>query len=88
MWTVDYTETARRNLKKLDRLVEERIRAYMKEVAKLPAPRMRGKALEGPLSEFWKYRIGDYRAICRIEDNALVVLVVKIGHRREVYKRQ
>ncbi len=88
MWTVDYTEAARRALKKLDRPTEERIRAYMKDIAKLPAPRMRGEALEGPLSEFWKYRIGKYRVICRIEDDALVVLVVKIGHRREVYRRQ
>ena len=88
VWQVDYTEAARRMLKKLDRPVAERIRAYMKEIAQLPAPRMRGDALEGPLSEFWRYRIGDYRVVCRIEDRVLIVLVVKIAHRREVYKRR
>lgn len=60
----------------------------MKEIARLPAPRMRGDALEGTLPEFWRYRVGDYRVVCRIEDSALIVLVVKIAHRREVYKQR
>ncbi len=42
----------------------------------------------GNLSEFWKYRVGDYRLICRIQDEKLIVVVVKVGHRREVYKNK
>ena len=48
-------------------------------------PRHFGKALRGDLGEFWRYRVGDYRILCRIDDGELVVLVVKVGHRRDVY---
>ena len=87
MWKADYTEAARRTLKKLDRSVEKKIRAYVDRLVELPNPRMKGEALRGPLSEFWKYRLGDYRLVCRIQDDVLVVLVVKIGHRSKVYKQ-
>jgi len=49
-------------------------------------PRSTGKALAGPLGELWRYRVGDYRVICDIQDNALRVLVVQVGHRRGVYR--
>jgi len=56
-------------------------------VAKLDNPRSVGQALRGSrLGEFWKYRVGDYRLICRIEDDRLLVLVLRLGHRREIYR--
>jgi mRNA interferase RelE/StbE len=56
-------------------------------VAKLDDPRSIGEALHGSrLGEFWKYRMSDYRLICKIEDNRLVVLILRVGHRREIYR--
>lgn len=49
-------------------------------------PRQRGKALSGPLSGFWRYRVGDHRVLCRLDGNVLVVLVVDVGHRSEIYE--
>lgn len=86
-WTIEYTKTAETQLRKLDRPVARRILDYMEDkVASLENPRSRGKALCGPLGELWRYRIGDYRVLCEIQDNALRILVVEAGHRRRVYK--
>lgn len=49
-------------------------------------PRLTGKALQGKLSGLWRYRVGDFRLLCRIEDNELIILVIEIGHRKEIYK--
>ena len=56
-------------------------------VAKLDDPRQIGGSLQGTLSGLWKYRVGDYRLICSLENDRLVVLVLRIGHRREIYSR-
>ena len=89
-WSVDYTKTARGQLDKLPRAVAGRIMSYLEDrVAVAPgSPRQYGEALRGPLSKFWKYRVGEYRIICELHDDSLVILAVKIGHRREVYKRK
>lgn len=58
------------------------------EIAKLEDPRSRGKALTGNLAGVWRYRVGDYRILCDINDGRLVILVVDVAHRREVYKRR
>jgi mRNA interferase RelE/StbE len=55
-------------------------------VATLDDPRQTGKALKGPLGDLWRYRVGDYRIICDIQDRVLIVLVLQIGNRREVYR--
>jgi len=55
-------------------------------VAVLENPRQLGKALKGPLGEFWCYRVGDYRILCDIQDRLVTILVVEIGNRREVYR--
>ena len=56
-------------------------------VSKLDDPRSIGQALHGSrLGEFWKYRVGDYRLICKIEDDRLFVLVLRVGHRKEIYR--
>ena len=86
-WTVDYTETAQKQLRKLDKQVARRILDFLDErVAASEDPRSIGKALSGPLGSFWRYRIGEYRLICDIQDGQLRVLVVQIGNRREVYR--
>lgn len=87
LWRIDFSEKADKQLLSLDKPIRERIRKYVKDLAVLSNPRLRGEPLAGNLSDFWKYRIGDYRLICRINDEKMLVLVVKIGHRSEVYKR-
>ncbi|WP_372715575.1 type II toxin-antitoxin system RelE/ParE family toxin [Immundisolibacter sp.] len=86
-WTIDYTDTARKQLLKLDKQAARRIVDFMDErIASVDDPRSTGKALSGPLGGFWRYRVGDYRVICDVQDSAWRVLVVKIGNRREVYR--
>ena len=86
-WTIEYTETARKQLRKFDKQVARQIVDYLDErVASLTDPRGTGKALVGALGGLWRYRVGDYRAICELRDGALVVLVLQVGSRREVYR--
>lgn len=86
-WKIDYADTAKAQLKKLDRQTAVRIMDYLDErVAASNAPRSTGKALKGPLGELWRYRIGDCRVICDIQDGALRVLVVQVGRRDKVYR--
>ena len=86
-WTVEYTETATTHLRKLDKQMARRIVDFMNErVATLEDPRSFGAALTGPLGELWRYRVGDYRVICDIQDRAVRVLVVRVGRRDQVYR--
>ncbi len=86
-WTIEYTATARSQLRKLDKQMARRIVDYMDErVAQLENPRNLGKALTGPMGDLWRYRVGDCRVICEIQDDALRVLVVRVGSRDKVYR--
>ena len=86
-WTIEYTATARTQLRKLDKRMARRIVDYMNErVARLGDPRNLGKALTGPLGELWRYRVGDCRVICDIQNDALRVLVVRVGSHDKVYR--
>jgi mRNA interferase RelE/StbE len=86
-WTIEYDQAALDQLKKFDRSVQRRIVDYMDQrIALGDNPRSHGHALTGRLSNLWRYRVGDYRIVCRIEDERLVVLVVGIGHRRDIYR--
>lgn len=85
-WTVEYAETAKKQLRRLDKLAARRIVDFMDErVAPSMNPRGMGKALKGPLGDLWRYRVGEYRVICDIQDGVLTVLVLQVGNRREVY---
>lgn len=86
-WKIELSALARKNLEKLDPQVARRILTFLNErIAPIDNPRDIGEALKGSrLGEFWKYRVGDYRIISRIEDDILCVLVVKIGHRSKIY---
>jgi mRNA interferase RelE/StbE len=87
-WKVELSADVDRQLAKLDPQHSRRILKFLLErVASLDNPRSIGQALQGSrLGEFWKYRVGDYRLICKIEDQQLLVLVLRLGHRREVYR--
>ncbi|MDG4606775.1 MAG: type II toxin-antitoxin system RelE/ParE family toxin [Candidatus Contendobacter sp.] len=86
-WAVELAASAADALDKLDPATQQRIWRYLRgRLARTDNPRQSGKALTGPYAGLWRYRVGDYRLICRIEDARLVVLVVKIGNRRNVYK--
>lgn len=82
---VVYLAKPRKQLAKLDNSVKKRILDYMDEIANLSDPRSKGKMLVGNLKGFWRYRVGDYRLICRIHDEELEILVVEVGHRKEIY---
>lgn len=86
-WKIEYSETAVRQLRKLDKSTTRRILDFMdKRIAPAEDVRSLGKALRGPLGEFWRYRVGDYRVICEIRDLQLRVLVVRVGGRKDVYR--
>jgi len=86
-WTIDYTDKAIAQLGKLDRQGAKRIMKFLDErISALEDPRSTGKALTGPLGGLWRYRVGDYRVICMIEDAVLRILVVELGHRKDVYR--
>ncbi len=87
-WTVEFDAAAAKELRKLDPPVARRIVAFLRErVAPADNPRAIGEALRGDaLGENWKYRLGDYRIVVRIVDRRVVVIVVRIGNRRDVYR--
>lgn len=86
-WSIEYADTAREQLRKLDRSLARRIVDYLDErIAGPDDPRRMGKALSGPLGGLWRYRVGDCRVICDIQDGTLRVLVVRIGNRGTVYR--
>ena len=87
-WLIEFTRNADKAMRKLDKDVAARIFDELDEIAKLEDPRSRGKALTGNLAGVWRYRVGDYRILCDISDGRLVILVVDVAHRREVYKRR
>lgn len=82
---VEYSEDARKQLKKLDNSVKKRILDYMDEVVTLENPKSRGKMLVGNLLGFWRYRVGAYRVLCKIIDSTMIIFIVNIGHRKKVY---
>jgi len=87
-YNVELSAGVERELGKLDTQQARRILRFLYErVTKLDNPRSIGQALQGSrLGEFWKYRVGDYRLICKIEDDRLIVIVLRVGHRKEIYR--
>lgn len=85
-WAVEFSEPARKSFRKLGHSEADRVTRYLQEVAELEDPRSRGHILTGDLGGLWRYRVGDWRVIARIEDHRLVVLVLEVGHRREIYR--
>jgi len=86
-WTVEFDPEAAKELRKLGRPAQELILRYLRErIATFDDPRRFGKALGGDMAGLWRYRVGDYRLIVTFEEDRLVVLVLTLGHRRNVYE--
>jgi mRNA interferase RelE/StbE len=86
IWRVEFDRDAARDLRKLDVQAQRLILRYLRErIATAEDPRRFGRALTRDLKGLWRYRVGDYRIVAAIEDDRFVVLVVTVGHRREVY---
>lgn len=88
VWTIELTPAAERSLEKLDRVAAARIIKYLYgRLASSENPFKIGKALHGPEHEnMWRFRVGDYRILTRIQSDIVTVFVVEIGHRREIYR--
>ncbi len=86
-YNVVFTETARKQLKKIDRHTTKLIIGWIeKNLQNCENPRVHGKGLTANRSGQWRYRIGNYRLICEIKDNELVILALSVGHRKEIYE--
>ena len=85
---IEFDPAALDDLKKLDRPIQQRLVGFLRQrVAQLDNPRSIGEALSGAkLGNYWKYRVGDWRIICDIDDERIIVRVLRIGNRREVYR--
>ena len=86
-WKIEIVPSAIKELDKLDRQVAKRILKFLhKRVASLKDPRSIGDALKGSkFGEYWRYRVGDYRIITKIEDDFLLIIVLRVGHRKQIY---
>ena len=86
-WIVKFNNIAEKQLKKLDRSVQRRILDYLDErIQGCKNPRHFGESLKGNKSGLWRYRVGDYRIICRFIEDEVVVVVLSLGHRKEIYR--
>jgi mRNA interferase RelE/StbE len=86
-WSIRFNKVAQKNFEKLDKQAQQQIQRFLRERLLLShSPRLLGKALSGNYSDFWRYRVGDYRIVCKIEDSEFVVLIVRVAHRREIYE--
>ena len=88
-WRIDFNKRAARELKKLKKTSPQtglRIIRELEEISEMEDPRSRGKAMTGNYAGYWRYRVGDYRIICDIVDNQLLILALEVGHRREIYR--
>lgn len=86
-YSVEYTPQAIKELKKIDKYTRSLIFGWIeKNLVDCENPRQFGKALKGNRNDQWRYRIGDYRLLAEIKDDKVIILVLTVGHRRDVYK--
>ena len=86
-WKVEVSPTATRQIAKLARTAQAQIYRYLTDkIQSSKDPRQLGKALHGDKRGLWRYRVGDYRLICDLQDERLIVLVLIVGHRKDVYR--
>jgi mRNA interferase RelE/StbE len=83
-WQIEWDDRARKELRSLDPSIQKKILSYLRERA-TDNPQNFGRGLVGDKSGLWRYRVEDYRIVCRLEENRLVVLVLAVGHRKEIY---
>ncbi|HCY39103.1 MAG: type II toxin-antitoxin system RelE/ParE family toxin [Rickettsiaceae bacterium] len=85
MWTLNFSAKAAKLFNKLDKPIQRQLAAEIDKILALDNPRQLGKALTGELSGLWRYRAGDYRIVCEIQDTVLMILVVRVAHRKDIY---
>jgi mRNA interferase RelE/StbE len=86
-WTIELSRTAEKQIAKLDRQAQETIvRLLRQRLARSENPRQWGKPLQGEKRGLWRYRVGDYRVICDIQDGRITVIVLQVGQRKDVYR--
>ena len=86
-WNIKFEPGADKALDKFDPQISRRVLKFLyTRVAALENPRSIGEALTGPLGNYWKYRVGDYRIICDIQDGIITILVLEVGDRKQVYR--
>ena len=83
-WRIEWDDRARKELRSLDSSIQKKILRYLRERI-TTSPQNFGRGLVGDKSGLWRYRIEDYRVVCRLEEYRLVVLVIEVGHRKEIY---
>lgn len=86
-WRVEITRTAEKQILKLDRVAQRAIQVFLRErLAATENPRQWGKPLRGDKRGLWRYRVGDYRLICDIQDEKITILILEVGNRKDVYR--
>jgi mRNA interferase RelE/StbE len=87
-WKIEFLPEAEKDLREIDPPIVQRILRFLYErIRLLEDPRTIGEALKGPkLGKYWKYRVGDYRIVCQIKETEITILVVRVGHRKKVYR--
>jgi mRNA interferase RelE/StbE len=86
IWKIEWDSKALKEAQKLDKNARKKIVEYLENrVLVSQDPYQFGKPLKGDKSGFWRYRVGDYRILCQIENQALIVLVIAVGHRKNIY---
>ena len=87
IYELKYEEKAVKQIKKLDLATRKLIKSWIeKNLLNIDNPRQHGKGLTGGLSQYWRYRVGDYRILAEINDTEIVIIIVEVGHRREIYR--
>lgn len=86
-YSVELTERFKKEFRKLDKYTQKMLRAWIdKNLVNCEDPRIHGKGLTANRSGQWRYRIGDYRIICEIQDDKMIILALTVGHRRDAYE--
>lgn len=85
-WTIEITKTAEKQICSFDKTTQTRLVKFLRTLATTSNPRQSGKALKGSKAQLWRYRVGDYRVICNVEDPTTCITVLEVGHRREIYR--
>lgn len=88
VWKIKYLKSVQKDMRKIDKKDQNRIREYLEShIADLDDPRNFGKMLKGSYCELWRYRVGKYRIICELDNISITILVIRIGHRKEIYRK-
>ena len=87
-WKIEFDKKAYKELSKFDKPVQQKISLELEKIAQLENPKLYGKGLKGDLANLWRYRVGDDRIICQFEYSQLIIITVRIGHRKAVYNEK